>query len=216
MDVFLIEDNPGDARLVREMLRDSGTNLLGTAESLAEGFRFLDTHPVDALLLDANLPDASGLEAVEKTVARFPSLPVIVLTSADDQEMALNAVKSGAEDYLIKGKTDADLLYRSVEYAVERKRAEEAVLHAKQEWEKTFDSMPDLVAILDMHHHILRVNKAMASHMGMAPQQCVGMFCFKCVHGWMPRPISAPTPAPCGTARSTSPSSTRNTWEATS
>jgi PAS domain S-box-containing protein len=65
----------------------------------------------------------------------------------------------------------------------ERVRAEKAVLQAKQEWERTFDAVPDLIAILDDHHHILRANKAMAERLGVAPQQCVGETCHKAVHG---------------------------------
>jgi PAS domain S-box-containing protein len=65
----------------------------------------------------------------------------------------------------------------------EHKRAEEAVALAKREWERTFDSMPDLVAILDVHHRIVHVNRAMAERLGVTPQQCIGQNCFEGVHG---------------------------------
>jgi len=70
-----------------------------------------------------------------------------------------------------------------VAVAMQRKQTEQMVLHAKQEWERTFDAVPDLIAILDDHHHILRANKAMAERLGVAPQQCVGETCHKAVHG---------------------------------
>jgi PAS domain S-box-containing protein len=72
-----------------------------------------------------------------------------------------------------------------------RKRAEEALVRAKEEWERTFDTVPDLIAILDDHHRILRVNRAMAQKLGREPEQCVGLPCYKYVHG-----LSAP-PAFC-------------------
>ena len=65
----------------------------------------------------------------------------------------------------------------------ERKRAEEAVALAKREWERTFDSMPDLVTILDVNHRIVRVNRAMAERLGVTPEQCAGRSCFESVHG---------------------------------
>lgn len=65
----------------------------------------------------------------------------------------------------------------------ERKRAEGALLQAKQEWERTFDSVPDLIAIIDGERHIKRVNRAMAERLGLAPEHCVGLTCFECLHG---------------------------------
>jgi two-component system, chemotaxis family, CheB/CheR fusion protein len=65
----------------------------------------------------------------------------------------------------------------------ERKKAEQMILHAKEEWERTFDAVPDLIAILDDRHRILRVNKAMAKRLGVAPAKCVGESCHKAVHG---------------------------------
>jgi len=74
----------------------------------------------------------------------------------------------------------------------ERKRAEEAILRAKNEWERTFDSVPDLVAILDAQYRIVRVNRAMAQRLGATPEQCVGLTCFTCVHGSCQPPKSCP------------------------
>jgi PAS domain S-box-containing protein len=65
----------------------------------------------------------------------------------------------------------------------ERKAAQDAVLRAKQEWERTFDSVPDLIAILDQHYHVRRVNRAMAEKLAKKPEQCIGQLCFEVVHG---------------------------------
>ena len=74
----------------------------------------------------------------------------------------------------------------------ERKRAVEAVFRAKQEWERTFDSVPDLIAILDTHYRIMRVNQAMAQRMGLTPAQCVGLTCYESIHGTSEPPAECP------------------------
>jgi PAS domain S-box-containing protein len=79
-----------------------------------------------------------------------------------------------------------------VEDITERKQAEEAVLHAKQEWERTFDAVPDLIAILDCHHTILRTNRMMAERLSLTPAQCVGKTCYKVVHGTDSPPAFCP------------------------
>ena len=98
--------------------------------------------------------------------------------------------RGGAERWLMsRGQPLRDPNGQTVRYIgivvdiTERKQAEQAVLRAKQEWERTFDAMPDLIAILDDHHRILRANKAMAQRLGLTPEQCVGKVCYQAVHG---------------------------------
>ena len=86
----------------------------------------------------------------------------------------------------------------------ERKQAEEKLLRAKEEWERTFASVPDMVTIIDNQHRILRVNEAMARRLGHNAEECVGLRCFEAVHGLPNRLISAPIPRPSRTAVSTS------------
>src|SRR4030066_687268 len=74
----------------------------------------------------------------------------------------------------------------------QRKQAEQALQQAKRDWERTFDSVPDLIAILDKQHRILRANKAMAQKLGITPEQCVGLNCYRCVHGTEVPPDSCP------------------------
>src|SRR5205085_4254465 len=80
---------------------------------------------VSLVLLDLSLPDSHGLETFAKVYAHSPKVPIIVLSGNDDQQLALYAVKSGAQDYLVKGKIDRELLLRAMQYAIERKRYQE-------------------------------------------------------------------------------------------
>ncbi|MCC7159440.1 MAG: response regulator, partial [Ignavibacteria bacterium] len=125
--ILLIEDNPGDARLIQEYLSDlkNVDYSLEIADRLKKGIEILEDEFIDVVLLDLKLPDSEGLNGVEQIFSIAPSIPVIVLTGLNDETTAINAVKLGAQDYLVKDKVDSDLLVRSIKYAIERKRAEE-------------------------------------------------------------------------------------------
>lgn len=126
ISVLLVEDDPGDALLARELLEDSGFHFeVQPVGRLADALPRLASG-VDCVLLDLGLPDAGGLEALDEILGAAPRTAVIVLTGRADRDLALGAVARGAQDYLQKGELDADLLSRSVRYAVERKRSEEA------------------------------------------------------------------------------------------
>jgi len=125
--VLLIEDNPGDARLIEEMLREDPATpfRLNRADRLSRGLELLSLKETELVLLDLSLPDSHGLETFSKVYAHSPKVPIIVLSGNDDQTLALFAVKSGAQDYLVKGKIDRELLLRAMQYSIERKRYQE-------------------------------------------------------------------------------------------
>lgn len=126
VNVLLIEDNPVDARLIKEML--SGVNgipfQLEWAEFLAKGMERLAAEKFDVILLDLSLPDSHGFESFAKTLEAAPDIPIVVMSGLDDEELSLRTVREGAQDYLIKGQTDANLMTRAIRYAIERKEAQ--------------------------------------------------------------------------------------------
>jgi diguanylate cyclase (GGDEF)-like protein len=129
--VLIVEDNPGDAILVREMLRDAdaaGFELVH-AMRLSEGIEQLLGQGADCVLLDLSLPDAEGLDALTQIQSVSLDVPVIVFSGRSDERIAVRAVQEGAQDYLIKGQVDGRLLARSINYAVERKRVEVELAH---------------------------------------------------------------------------------------
>jgi diguanylate cyclase (GGDEF)-like protein len=97
------------------------------AGSLANGIKRATENPADVILLDLNLPDSLGVETFLKLKLREPVVPVVVLSGFADEEESRKAIREGAQDYLIKGQTDANLLVRSLHYAIERKRAEDTI-----------------------------------------------------------------------------------------
>ncbi|MDB5924374.1 MAG: hypothetical protein JWN13_3310 [Betaproteobacteria bacterium] len=130
-NVLLIEDNPGDARLLQEMLAEEPVApfRLHCADRLSRGMEMLSAGKVELLLLDLSLPDSHGLETFAKVYAHSPKVPIIVLTGNDDRALALSAVKAGAQDYLFKGSLERELLVRSMQYSIERKRYQEELEH---------------------------------------------------------------------------------------
>jgi DNA-binding NtrC family response regulator len=125
--VLLVEDNPGDARLLREALREVNASFLHLdhVEQLSEARDRIQAESYDVMLLDLTLPDSHGLATIEKAQNLSPHTAIVVLTGVDDEQMALEVMRKGAQDYLIKGQTDGRLLVRAINYALERKHAME-------------------------------------------------------------------------------------------
>jgi len=129
MRVLLIEDNEDDACLIREMLLEKpevGIQL-EWVDRLGSGLTRLAEDKIDVVLLDLSLPDSHGLETFDTVQGCAPDVPIVVLTGLDDEVMANQAVRRGAQDYLVKGRLDSYLLVRAARYAVERKQAERAL-----------------------------------------------------------------------------------------
>lgn len=125
--LLLIEDNPDDATFIEEVLKlqDSYSTVdICRVTKLRDGLAWLAKTSFDVVLLDLSLPDASSTNSVTRVLAQSPHAPIIVLTGLDDRETALEALKKGAQDYLIKDSISGDLLIRAIRYAVERRRAE--------------------------------------------------------------------------------------------
>lgn len=122
LQVLLVEDNPGDAVLVRRALTSDGLAwcVLHHAMSLRAALAKLSEQHFDAVLLDMSLPDADGLEGIEAFRRSVPDLPVVVLSGQSEEEIALQAVKAGAQDFLVKDQVPPELLRRSLLYALER------------------------------------------------------------------------------------------------
>jgi Flp pilus assembly CpaE family ATPase len=128
--ILLIEDNPGDAGLVREMLSGSqGVRFqVEWVQALLPGMVRLGRGEIDMVLLDLTLPDSQGLQTLTAVRSCAPSLPVVILTGLDDALFAHEAVRCGAQDYLIKGELKSGALARTLSYAMLRHRSQAAAL----------------------------------------------------------------------------------------
>ncbi len=126
-NILLIEDNPGDARLFAELLREiedlSDKYQIFFAERIADALKILSGEDhIDIVVSDMSLPDSRGIDTLLSISSAAPEIPVIFMTGTNDEALAVTAINAGAQDYLMKGKFDAELLSRSLKYATERKK----------------------------------------------------------------------------------------------
>jgi diguanylate cyclase (GGDEF)-like protein len=147
--VLLIEDSEDYAALVAAMLDDGAAAPVGVscASTLAAAVDSLQKNLVDCVLLDLGLPDVQGADAMRTLRATAPEVPVVVLTGDSDQEVALEALRAGAEDCLVKGQTDAPALRRAIRYAVERKDLEGRL--ARMAYHDALTGLPNRALFLD-------------------------------------------------------------------
>lgn len=125
LSILIVEDTPADILLIKEMLSDIRKKLtceLTEAPTLKAAIGVLANTEFDAVLLDLHLPDSQGIETVRRVVSRFPESAVVVLTGLNNEQMAVQAIRYGAQDFLEKQDLSPTMLLRSVFYAIERKK----------------------------------------------------------------------------------------------
>jgi PAS domain S-box-containing protein len=132
--ILLIEDNPGDAQLVKIYMKDAAFKYeLFLAETLFEGQDIISRQEIDLVLLDLSLPDTQGFKTLNLYLEKVPNVPVIVLTGVNNEIVGYQAVKAGAQDYLVKGQFEGKLLGRSIRYAVQRHKEVQKLEDTKRE-----------------------------------------------------------------------------------
>lgn len=143
--VLLIEDNPGDARLIEEMLKEADLSgyYIKAFTQLSHGIKAVLSAPYNIILLDLNLPDSQGLETLTRIYESVSDTAIIILTGTDDQDTAVDALRKGAQDYLVKDQLNADLLARSIRYSIERKQIEQVLVKREQELEIKTEDLED-------------------------------------------------------------------------
>jgi signal transduction histidine kinase len=149
MQVLLVEDEPGYARFLREILLEADSSDVVThAETLEDALLRLDEGRFDIVLLDLGLPDADGTEALTRVAEAAPRLPIVVLSGLSDLDVALETMRLGAQEYLVKGQSEHLLLPRAIRYATERKRLQEAATTARAEAERANAVKDEFLAML--------------------------------------------------------------------
>jgi diguanylate cyclase (GGDEF)-like protein/PAS domain S-box-containing protein len=137
VNLLLVEDNPGDVWLFKEFLKtvDHGSYLLNHDSCVSDCLDRLDREPTDLIFLDLSLPDAVGLETLEKVRQAKPKVPIIVLSGNRDENLAEETKRYGAQDFLVKGQASHADLMRSMAAAIENRRLIEKLEEAKQRYE---------------------------------------------------------------------------------
>jgi signal transduction histidine kinase len=152
LKILLVEDNPADADLLSEILAEADETQwsLVHVEKLKEALHTLSENHFDVILLDLSLPDKQGLGTITQTYEAAPDLPIVVLTGLNDKVLALEALRQGAQDYLVKGKIDSNLLVRAIRHAIERaqtlkrlRQSEEQLQRLNEELERRVEEQTD-------------------------------------------------------------------------
>jgi PAS domain S-box-containing protein len=174
--ILMVEDNQADVDLIREALPETGpvSFRINFVPRLSEALEQLKDEGIDLVILDLGLPDSRGLETFRKLREAAPHIPVIILTGNDDQEIAVTAVKEGAQDYLIKGQIGGSLLSRSVRYAMERKRSEETLRKSEEYFKAIIQNSSDIILIVDKLGIITYASPSIEYFLGYAPDELIG------------------------------------------
>jgi diguanylate cyclase (GGDEF)-like protein/PAS domain S-box-containing protein len=174
--ILAVEDEPGDLALVKVYLRQAGYGLnaesdtLISAESLSEARHLGKQHVPDIILLDLNLPDSAGLQTVIEMHQALPGVPIIVLSGNSNTDVAIAALKEGAQDYLVKGNYEHNALGRAVRHALVRAKLETRL----RLFEVALNSAANAIVITDVDAHIQWANPAFAQLTGYGLDETIG------------------------------------------
>lgn len=173
--ILLVEDSPTVAFHITDLLAQSRESVfvIEHTTTLKSSFEKLSDEGIDVVLLDLGLPDSYGLDTFTRMHERAPDAAVVVFTGVDDQELALEALRQGAQDYLVKGQVDGPILVRAIRYAIERKQAEEFLRESEEQHRTLLEAMPDIVYKIDSEGYFKYVNPAV-SGLGYDPEDLIG------------------------------------------
>ncbi|HEC78745.1 MAG TPA: PAS domain S-box protein [candidate division WOR-3 bacterium] len=191
--VLIIEDNPDDRDLFVKMLMQAKNNKFDVVhvKTLKNGLNYLAREPIDIVVLDLNLPDSMGFETLKKLHTKVPEIPIIVLTAMEVEDLAVKAIREGAQDCFAKGKFTADVLIRAIRYAIERKYAELELKNSFGKFlhvlEETINTLATVVEMRDPYTagHQKRVSElaqAIAKEMKLKEEQIKGIKLAALIH----------------------------------
>lgn len=175
--LLVIEDNPGDAALIEDMIEDISEIRIEMihVRRLSAGLEVLQKYSIDAILLDLGLPDSFGINTLNSVQAQASGVPVVVMTGLNDKQVAVKAIKAGAQDFLVKGRIDSELLEHSLRYAIERKRIEEALIESQSELKATFEQAAVGIAHVSLYGKWLKINQKMCDITGYSMEELLAL-----------------------------------------
>ena len=181
--VLLIEDNLDYAQLIKRILtkKSPASMKVEHLDTFTGGFDRVQKGELDLILLDLDLPDSGNIDTLQ-AIKGATEVPIIVLTGTDDEKLALKAVQMGAQDYLMKGQVDARLLVRAIRYAIERKRADDALKSTEERFKLMIENVLDLIAILDIDGTMKYVSPSHHRVLGYEDEELLGRRAFDFVH----------------------------------
>lgn len=184
MRVLLVEDCDDDAILIHELLTKApgGPYNIDWVERLSAAQDHYRAAACDVVLLSLSLPDSEGIATVERMQQAAPEAPIVVITTLDDETLALSAVQRGAQDYLVKGQITPTFLGRVLRYTIERKDAERALRESEERFRAITENASDIVAVLNREGTFLFVSASVENLLGCAARSVQGTNVLGWVH----------------------------------
>jgi PAS domain S-box-containing protein len=184
--VLLVEDNIAESRLIKALLsaEKDCAFVVENACRLEQCIGLLSSQEFDIVLLDPGLPDSGGTDSVARVRAHVPNLPIVVLTGMKDEDFAFEAIRSGADDYLVKGEMDPKMLARVLRYAIERRRTEKRLAHALVAMEQLLASIPSILIGLTSEGLVSHWNRVAQSVFGIGASEILGRPLTACPLDW--------------------------------
>jgi len=166
-EVFVIEDNPGDAFLVKEYLQ--GSDKINFNFTFFDSIKKIEAQEKsfipDVILLDLNIIDSKGISTFEKVYKLYKSVPIIILSGYSDEDTAINAVKLGAQDYLIKGNINQKTLQLAVFYAIERAKLTQSLFNSEQQFRLLTENAPIFIWMTDENGKFVYCNRLLTYYL---------------------------------------------------
>jgi PAS domain S-box-containing protein len=177
LKLLLIEDSPTDALLLQNVLETDhlSTFAITHVERLAEGLERIQQEEFDIILLDLGLPDSSGLATFERLQGGSRDIPIVAFSGNLDESDAIQAVRSGAQDYLVKNMGGFEMAARTIRYAIERQRNQSALQKSEERFYRAFHDSPVAQAITRLSDQkLISVNEAYCRLTGFTQEQLIG------------------------------------------
>lgn len=183
IEVLLVEDSAAVALQIQNFLAEAkGTQFaISHARDLATALDRVARGGIQVILLDLGLPDSDGIDTFFQMHEHAPNIPTVVFTGVNDEEIALEALRQGAQDYLVKGQVDGRLLVRAIRYAIERRQAEETLRESEEKHRNLLQAMPDIVYKIDPNGLFRFINSAV-DRLGYTPAELTGKHFSTIVH----------------------------------
>lgn len=182
--ILFLEDNDTDAILLREALTDDPLAVfqLQIAACLSAGLQWAQTQHFNVILLDLGLPDSQGLATFEQIHRAAPELPVVVLSGVADEQLAIEAVQAGAQDYVVKGPQGWGIVARAIRYAIERQKMQAALYASEHRFRALIEHNSDAVILVSATGEILYESPAAERILGYVETEHVGLDAFEFLH----------------------------------
>jgi PAS domain S-box-containing protein/putative nucleotidyltransferase with HDIG domain len=184
INVLIVEDNEEHANLFGLYLERSQAHNFSVKKTgrLSAAIEEISRNKYDVILLDLTLPESQGLNTFYQLHTRSGNVPIVVLSGMDDELAAIEAVRGGAQDYLVKGHADQQLIIRSIRYALERKKSAENLRHSEERFRSMIENSSDLIALIDKEKHYGYASPSYYKIIGHPPENLLGRQFIELLH----------------------------------